>query len=152
MNKRGAVIGLNLLLLLSVVLSVAVLFAIALHGSSFGDLAKNNEEMIKQSQVIQDYIESSSKLIMYESAKSGFTRESVIKSAEKYNLHLVGQGDYFDKIERGDFIIETQGSSTVLEVNEILFFTQVEGSSIKRIYDLSIETDLNGEFIRFINK
>lgn len=151
MNRRGAVIAIYLTVVVAIVLSALALFNFLNHGDVFGKRTQNNEYVIEQQISMHNYIESVAKISMKESSNKGFTKEAIIDSVYKHDLKLYGQGNFFDKIKNGEFEIIEKNGNKLLKVEGILIYSQSDRSSIKRVFDLEIETDSNGEFIRFIN-
>ena len=151
MNRRGAVIAIYLTVVVAIVLSAIALFNFLNHGDVFGTQTQNNEKVIEHNILIHEYIEGTARLIMMDSTEKGFSKETIMESAGTHNLHIVGQGDFFDKIANGDFTISQINGKNTLKVEEVLVFSQSGRSSIKRTFTLEIEADAQGNEIRFIN-
>jgi hypothetical protein len=151
MNSKG-----NLAFgLLPVVALLACSFAIFSYINLDDKFAANSQNISKMSSevnIMQQYIESSAALIIEDFIKTGFTPEALRQSAAKRDLHLEGQGNFFSKIENGEFKIGRNGDKVILEVDDVFVQSRAGDSLWKREWDLRAEATINGEFIRFINK
>lgn len=151
MNNRGNVaFG-----LLPVVALLACTFAVLSYinlDDNFSLESQRVAEMSSQVNIMQQYIESSSSLIIEDFIKNGFTPDVLKQSAEKRDLHLEGQGNFFSKIQNGEFKIARDGNKVILEVDGVFVQARFGDSLWNRQWDLKTEAGINGEFIRFINK
>jgi hypothetical protein len=122
---------------------------------NFGENSANLASMASQVNVMQDYIESSAKLIARDYAVSGMTADSLRESASRRDLHIEGEGNFFSKIQNGDFSVSKSGDTVLLEVKDVFIQARAgkEGENLwERRWDVALESGPNGEFIRFINK
>jgi hypothetical protein len=150
-NRRGAVIALYMTVVVAIVLSAAALFNFLNHGDVFGQRTQNNEQVIEQTILAHEYIEGTARIIIADSVSKEFTKEAIIESANRNNMHIVGQGNFFDKIANGEFTITQENGKNRLKVENVLVYSQSGKSSIKRTFDLEVEITLATNEIRFIN-
>jgi hypothetical protein len=151
MNNKGNVA----FALLPVIALVACTFATLSYlnlDDNFIEKSQPIADMSSDVNIMQQYIESSSALIIEDFIKQGFTPDILKQSAAKRDLHLEGQGNFFSKIENGEFKISRNGDKVVLEVDGVFVQARNGESLWKREWNLRTEASINGEFIRFINK
>jgi hypothetical protein len=151
LNTR-ANIAFNLLPIIALLLCAMALYAFF---NLDADINQPSQELALMSAhlgVMQQYIETSAKIIVADAASHGFTAASVQESARRHDLHLEGEGNFFIKIEQGEFKIDKSGNFVILAVDGV-FIQSRQGSNFgQRNLDIKLEADPSGEFIKFINK
>ncbi len=151
MHNNGT-IAFTLLPVIALVLCGAALFAFLNLDGSIGDKSQEFARLSSELNIMRQYIESSAKVIVSDYAKTEATAEALQASAEKHNLHIQGQGNFFTKIEQGEFRISRSGNLILLEIDGV-FLQSRQGQHLgKSAFNLVLEADAKGEFIRFINK
>jgi hypothetical protein len=151
MNNKGNIAFAFLPIIALIACTFAVLSYLNLD-DNFLETSQNISKMSSEVNVMQQYIESSSSLIIEDFIKQGFTPEVLRQSAQKRDLHLEGQGNFFSKIENGEFKISRNGNKVILEVDQVFVQARAGDSLWKREWNLRSEATINGEFTRFINK
>ncbi|HVY01247.1 MAG TPA: hypothetical protein VHA12_00595 [Candidatus Nanoarchaeia archaeon] len=151
MNNKGNIAFAFLPLIALIACTFAALSYLNLD-DNYAAASMNISKMSTDVNVMQQYIESSSSLIIEDFIKQGFTPDVLRQSAEKRDLHLEGQGNFFSKIENGEFKITRNGNKVILEVEGVFVQSRAGESIWKREWNLNTEATINGEFTRFINK
>jgi len=149
MNRKG-----DVPLIIMVVVTLALIVTLIVVFLTFkGDLSARSSEYSKLSSGLEfnyQYIVSSAKVIIKETVNNeGYgdrlTNDIIKEIAEKYNYNIKGQGNFFGEIRNGNF--EFDGTKLVVEG---LFVTsEFKASNAKRVFDLCLEFDGSGEFVKY---
>lgn len=154
MDRKGNIAFLMLPLVALMTCTLGIFSYLSLD-DDFGDSSANIASMASEINVMQDYIESSAKLIVKEYAAAGLEADSIREAASRLDLHLEGQGNFFSRLQNGEFTVTRSGELIRLEVKDIFIQERAgaEGENLwERRWDLVLEASSDGEFIRFINK
>jgi len=150
LNKKGdapmillAVVTLGLILMLGFVFL-----------SFRADLTNKSLQYSKLSNSLefnQKYVISSVKAIVKEMVKSedpgimdNFGKEAIIELSDKYNYNIKGQGNLFGEIRNENFAFD----DNKFEIKGLFVTSEIGANSAKRVFDLCLEFDINGDFVK----
>ena len=159
MNKNGDV-SIILLFVIALVLSVSALFIFASFGNDIKNVSRYHNDMLEdlddkystvvgESQIITREVVVNCKACSNSELKQSFM--NVAENREK-NVGLDLEGNYFARIRNGDFDFYKNGENYVVNISDLFVNGKKEYSAIKRNFNLTVEYDQEGNFIRFINK
>lgn len=151
MNNR-ANLAFILLPVVALIACTLGIFSYITLDDNFGQQSMNIAQMSSDVNIMQQYIDSSASLMIEDFIKGGFTPETLRQSALKRDLHIQGEGNFFSKIENGEFKIYRNGDLVILEVEGVFIQSRAGENLWKREWTMNVEAGINGEFTRFINK
>ena len=152
MDKRGGVLGIGLLPWFALAVCLASLIVFISYDSNFSDQTKEVSSAIKTIDFNQQYIISTAYLSVKEISLVGITKDNFRNAALKHDMHIDGQGNFFFNIDQGNFNLDKNQEGYLLTIPSLFVSADTDTIKIKRSFDLSIQFNDNGEFIRFINK
>jgi len=149
MNKKGDVPTI-LLVIVALVLSVATLFIMLSFGGGVGSKSAEVSILISGVEFNYNYIIESTKLIASETIKLGAgSKERFKEIADKRNIQIEGQGNFFGHVRTGEFSFTSGGAGHILNVGEPIFVEFKRGvNHITRTFNLCMEFDGSGKYIK----
>jgi hypothetical protein len=152
MNNRGGVLGFGLLPIFALVAVAVVLVNFISYDNNVAKPMNADTTALKMVDFNEQYIISIAKVAAAEAAQTGLTKDSFAQAALKHDVHVDGQGNFFVLADERKFSLESEGGKYVLSMPSLFVLGQTDTLTIKRNFDLSMEFNAKGEFIRFINK
>lgn len=146
MNRRGDMPTM-LIFIMALVLSAATLFSFA---SFKDDLQSQSAEFSELQRAIDfnyQYILKSAELIGGRAIKEGSAdfKQSFTSVAKERDIRLYGSGNFFTKVSMGDFMFDKQTGEYVLNVKDLVVFTDLNGNKIRRSFNLEMTFDSSGK-------
>jgi hypothetical protein len=125
LNKRGDMPTV-LIFVMALVLSVAALFSFATFKN---DAQRESIELAQMQRAIDfnyQYVLKSSELMAGIAIKEGSNdlRQTFINIAKQRDIQLYGSGNFFGKVESGDFMFNRLGSGYALDIKDLVIFAE----------------------------
>jgi len=149
-NRRGDV-PLILVAVVVLALIVTMLFVFITFKDELSGKSLLYSKLSNSLEFNQKYVISSVKAIVKEMVKSedpgimdNFGKEAIIELSDKYNYNIKGQGNLFGEIRNENFAFD----DNKFEIKGLFVTSEIGANSAKRVFDLCLEFDINGDFVK----
>jgi hypothetical protein len=151
MNKRGD-IAFMLIVVGAFILAGAAFFSFISFKSEFKNNSNEISLLLSNIKSAEMYAIKSAEFMVKESLDSG---EELGKIGDKFGLgndNLKGAGvtigNFYEQIKNGNVLGVKSGGGYVLDLKDVFIFVKSESNSIRKVFDLKIEFDGNGNTVK----
>lgn len=148
MNRRGQ-IALLMIVLVALVLSITTLVVFTRFGADFKDFSLLNSKLVSGVDFGRVYVFAETQemagkaIILGGDVKSNFK----VLASEKSKSGVEEAGNFFRKVNEGDFDFENIGGSYRLRMPGIIVQERAGNSEIQRTFDMCMLFDANGNYL-----
>lgn len=148
MNRRSQVPTI-LIFLAAILLVILALFAQLTFKNNFKSQSQLLSEMMQEIKFNKQYVLTQSSLILKETENSCFScsanefksRFQDLAASKKLSYFHEGAGNFYKKINEGDFTITKSNEAATLEIRQVFVQSQRGHNKIKRFFDIKLSTE-----------